>query len=99
MAYVERVVSANEIIVSQDSWGGDFSWARITRTSSGWPSGFVHFNDVRLREHGGPGHQGHRQGGVGADRHLPAPGVAPGLVFTYQWLQNGAAIAGATGPP
>ena len=26
-------MSADEIIVSQDSWGGDFSWARITRTS------------------------------------------------------------------
>ncbi len=49
VAYVERVVSADEIIVSMDSWHGDFSWARVTRTSSGWPSGFVHFNDVRLR--------------------------------------------------
>ena len=44
MAYVERVISPTEIIVSQDSWGGDFSWARITSTS-GWPSGFIHFND------------------------------------------------------
>ncbi len=45
VAYVEKVVSANEIIVSQDSWGGEFSWARVTRTSSGWPSGFIHFHD------------------------------------------------------
>ena len=44
VAYVERVISPTEIIVSQDSWGGDFSWARITSTS-GWPSGFIHFND------------------------------------------------------
>jgi len=48
VAYVEEVVSDTEIIVSQDAWGGDFSWARITKTSSGWPSGFVHFNDVAL---------------------------------------------------
>lgn len=47
VAYVEEVVSSSEIIVSQDSWGGEFSWARITRTS-GWPSGFIHFNDVPL---------------------------------------------------
>ena len=31
VAYIQRVVSANEIVVSQDSWGGDFSWASITR--------------------------------------------------------------------
>ena len=48
VAYVERVISADEIIVSQDSWGGDFSWARITRAGGSWPSGFVHFNDVPL---------------------------------------------------
>ena len=30
VAYVERVIPPTEIIVSQDSWGGDFSWARIT---------------------------------------------------------------------
>ena len=48
VAYVEKVISPTEIIVSQDSWGGDFSWARITKSGSGWPSGFVHFNDVKL---------------------------------------------------
>ena len=46
VAYVERVVSRDEIIVSQDSWGGDFSWARITRNGGSWPTGFVHFHDV-----------------------------------------------------
>ncbi|MCW2818054.1 MAG: domain containing protein [Marmoricola sp.] len=45
VAYVEKVVSPDEILVSQDSWNGDFSWTRVTRTSSGWPSGFVHFTD------------------------------------------------------
>ncbi len=28
VGYVEKVVSADEIIVSQDSWNGDFSWTR-----------------------------------------------------------------------
>lgn len=46
VAYVEKVISPTEIIISQDSWGGDFSWARITSTS-GWPSGFIHFNDQK----------------------------------------------------
>lgn len=42
VAYVERVVSADEIIISEDSWGGDFHWRRVQR-ASGWPSGFLHF--------------------------------------------------------
>ncbi len=46
VAYIERVVSANEIIVSEDNWGGDFKWRRVTRSGPGWPSGFIHFNDV-----------------------------------------------------
>ena len=40
IAYVEKVVSTDTIIVSQDSWGGDFSWARITRSGTSWPAGF-----------------------------------------------------------
>ncbi|WP_408898694.1 CHAP domain-containing protein [Nocardioides sp. R1-1] len=45
VAYVERVVSADEIIVSEDSWGGTFHWRSITRASGRWPSGFIHFVD------------------------------------------------------
>jgi surface antigen len=97
VAYVERVVSASEIIVSQDSWGGDFSWARITRTSSGWPSGFVHFNDVRLVNTAAPAVKGVAKVGSAL---TAAPGTwsRTGLTFTYQWLQNGSVITGATGP-
>ena len=40
VAYVERVISPDEIIISQDSWGGDFSWARITKTSG--PVSYTH---------------------------------------------------------
>ena len=43
LAYVEQVVSPTEIVVSEDSWGGDFSWRRITIDGRGWPSGFIHF--------------------------------------------------------
>ena len=97
VAYVERVVSANEIIVSQDSWGGDFSWARITRTSSGWPSGFVHFNDEQLVNTMAPTIKGTAKVGS-ALTASPGTWSRSGLTFTYQWLQNGSAIAGATGP-
>ncbi|WP_181411005.1 CHAP domain-containing protein [Nocardioides humi] len=46
VAYVEKVVSADEIIVSEDSWGGDFHWRSITRSSGRWPTGFIHFIDT-----------------------------------------------------
>lgn len=42
VAYVERVISANEIITSEDNWGGNFYWRRVTREH--WPTGFIHFN-------------------------------------------------------
>ena len=95
VAYVERVVSADEIIVSMDSWHGDFSWARITRTSSGWPSGFVHFNDVHLRSTAVPKVTGTAKVGTvltaSAGTWTPSP-----TTLAYQWLANGAAVTGAT---
>lgn len=48
VAYVERIVSADEIIISEDSWGGNFHWRHVRR-SSGWPSGFLHFQPAAAR--------------------------------------------------
>ena len=94
VAYVERVVSADEIIVSMDSWHGDFSWARITRTSSGWPSGFIHFNDVHLRTTVVPKVTGTAKVGTvltaSAGTWTPSP-----TSLAYQWLANGVAVTGA----
>ncbi|GAB3875887.1 CHAP domain-containing protein [Terrabacter terrigena] len=45
VAYVERVVSADEILVSEDNWGGDFRWRKVTRTGGKWPNGFIHLKD------------------------------------------------------
>src|SRR4051794_26965217 len=45
VAYVEKVVSADEVLVSEDNWGGDFRWRRITRTGGRWPNGFIHLKD------------------------------------------------------
>jgi surface antigen len=97
VAYVERVISNDEIIVSQDSWGGDFSWARVTRESKGWPSGFVHFNDVRLTNSLRPTVSGKPQAG---STLTATPGQwAPGTpTFHYQWRAGGQSIPGATGP-
>ena len=60
VAYVEKVVSADEIIVSMDSWHGDFSWARVTTATKGWPSGFVHFKDVQIANTAVPEDHRHR---------------------------------------
>ena len=96
VAYVEKVVSADEIVVSMDSWRGDFSWARITRTSRGWPSGFIHFNDVRLDNTALPKVSGTAKVG---SRLTATPGAwnAANATYAYQWLADGAPIQGATG--
>jgi surface antigen len=48
VAYVEKVISASEILVSEDNWGGDFRWRRITLTGGRWPTGFIHLKDQGL---------------------------------------------------
>ncbi len=95
VAYVEQVVSATEIIVSQDSWGGDFSWARITKSGRGWPSGFVHFNDVPLTYSVAPVISGTAK--VGTPLTVtPGSWSQSGVTLSYQWKANGTSIAGAT---
>jgi surface antigen len=95
VAYVEKIVSADEIIVSQDSWGGDFSWADITRASGNWPSGFIHFNDLDLSNTAAPEVTGTAKVG---SRLTATPGTwTPGPVtVAYQWYAAGQPITGAT---
>lgn len=96
VAYVERVVSRDVVVVSQDSWGGDFSWARITRSSGAWPSGFVHFNDARLANRVRPRLTGRAKVGV----RITATGGrwAPGAVtLRYRWRADGAVVPRAAG--
>ncbi|GGM81445.1 hypothetical protein GCM10009721_02360 [Terrabacter tumescens] len=45
VAYVEKVLSASEIIISEDNWGGDFRWRRVTASGGRWPKGFIHLKD------------------------------------------------------
>lgn len=97
VAYVEKVISPTEIIVSQDSWGGDFSWARITKTDKGWPSGFIHFNDVPVTNTVRPAVTGTPR--VGSVLTASAGTWNPGdVTVKYQWRANGVDIAGAQSP-
>jgi surface antigen len=95
VAYVERVVSADQIVVSQDSWNGDFSWATITRGSGNWPSGFIHFNDLALVNRDAPVVAGVAK--VGSVLTATAGSWKPGdATVTYQWFADGLPITDAT---
>jgi surface antigen len=94
VAYVEQVVSADEIIVSQDSWNGDFSWARITRSSGNWPSGFIHFTDLTVQNTAAPVISGDLR--VGTKLTASAGTWNPTATSVgYQWFANGQPIKGA----
>lgn len=95
VAYVEQVVSADEIIISQDSWGGDFSWAVVTRASGNWPSGFIHFNDVTMVNKAAPSISGTAKVG---SRLTASPGKwkPTDADVSYQWYADGSALKGAT---
>jgi surface antigen len=95
VAYVEQVVSDTEIIVSEDYWGGDFYWRRVTKTGGGWPSGFIHFNDRVVAPTTAPAIVG--SPAVGAPLEVAAGAWTPTPTsVTVRWLADGAAIPGAT---
>jgi hypothetical protein len=95
VAYVEKVVDSDEIVVSQDSWGGDFSWAVITKASGNWPSGFIHFNDIALTNKQAPVVSGTAK--VGSVLSSTAGTWQPANVaVAYQWFADGVALPRAT---
>jgi surface antigen len=95
VGYVEQVISEDEIIVSQDSWGGDFSWVVVTRGSGNWPSGFIHFNDVPLVNRTTPVISGVAK--VGSTLSASAGSWKPSAVeVSYQWFADGQRLKRAT---
>lgn len=94
IAYVERVISSSEIVVSESNWSGSFDWRRIT-SSSGWPDGFIHFADLKLRNTAEPAIIGSVRVGS-ALRGSHGSWSPAGTTYTYQWLSDGVAIPGAT---
>jgi surface antigen len=95
VAYVEQVVSETEIIVSEDYWGGDFHWRRITKTGAGWPSGFIHFNDFAVEPTTPPTVSGTAAVGAPLEVQMGVWSPSPTTV-TVRWLADGVAIPGAT---
>ena len=95
VAMVEQVISDTEIVVSEDYWGGDFHWRRVTKTGGGWPSGFIHFNDRVVAPTTAPAIVG--SPAVGAPLEVAAGTWTPTPTsVTVRWLADGAAIPGAT---
>jgi surface antigen len=97
VAIVEQVISDTEIIVSEDYWGGDFYWRRITKSGGGWPSGFIHFNDRVVAPTTAPAIVG--SPAVGAPLEVATGAWTPTPTsVAIRWLADGAAIPGATTP-
>jgi hypothetical protein len=94
--YVERVLAADRIIVSEDHWGGDFNWAEIRKgDGSNWPDGFIHLRDAQVRNLTQPTISGDVR--VGQPLVATAGSWRPLGRLEAQWLRDGAPISGATG--
>jgi surface antigen len=94
VAYVEQVVSATEIVISESNYGSEFSWRRITKSSGPWPSGFIHYKDVALTATAAPAISGAAK--VGVALRATSGTWTPTGSYAYQWFAGGAAVAGAT---
>jgi surface antigen len=94
VAYVERVVDNRTIVVSEDMWGGDFHWRRITKGGIGWPTGFIHFNDRPVRALEQPTITG--DAAVGETLRATAGSWTPAAKRQLQWYAAGKPIPGAT---
>jgi surface antigen len=95
VAYVQQVIDANTIVISEDHWGGDFDWRRIVRTGGGWPTGFIHLTDEALKATVLPKINGTPKVDVALSAN-PGTWNVTGTTYAYQWYANGVAIAGAT---
>jgi surface antigen len=93
VAYVERVVSPTQIIISESNWGSDFDW-RVINVNGDWPSGFIHFNDKGVMNTAAPVIDGTPQ--VGASMSVSPGKWTPSAAVSYQWMLDGRAIKGKT---
>ena len=95
VAYIEKVVSDSEIWVSESNWSGAFDWRRITKSGSGWPDGIIHFTPAPPADAAKPAIVGEPRVGTAVKASVGTWNPAPSA-YTYQWLVDGSALAGAT---
>lgn len=94
VAYVERVLSPTEIVVSESNWGSDFDW-RYINTSRNWPTGFIHWTDQPLTPSVKPTVPGTPV--VGQVLALHQGSWPRGTRLSFQWGVARVPIPGATG--
>jgi len=94
VAYVEKVLSRRRIVISEDSWSGTFHWRKLVKSGSGWPSGFIHFNDRKVAARSRPDITGGTA--VGEPLVATAGSWSVSSKHTFQWLADGKEIRGAT---
>ncbi|MCW2787581.1 MAG: hypothetical protein JWP74_4098 [Marmoricola sp.] len=97
VAYVQKIIDANTIVVSEDNYGGDFDWRTIVRSGGGWPTGFIHLVDQAVAPITPPVVTGTPQ----VDQPLTVTSgkwTASGAAYKYQWRADGTSITGATTP-
>jgi surface antigen len=94
VAYVEKVLSRTRIVISEDSWSGDFHWRRVSKAGSGWPTGFIHFHDRKVAVQTRPEVSG--RAAVGEQLVATAGRWSVSSNHTFQWLADGKKIRGAT---
>lgn len=93
VAYVERVVSSSEIVVSESNYGSDFDWRVITKSGS-WPSGFIHFKDGAIENLRPPTMTGTAR--VGSPLSIVGGRWKPVSNASIQWYADGKPIAHQT---
>ncbi len=95
VAYVQQVLSRRKIVISEDSWGGDFHWRTLTRRGGSWPTGFVHFKDRSVDTASRPAVTGTLR--VGETLTASTGSWKPAANTSVQWYAAGDPIEGADG--
>jgi surface antigen len=90
VAYVEKVIAPDDIIVSESNWGSPFDWREITGPTD-WPSGFIHFQDKQVQATVAPTLPTTTPT-VGVAMRATAGHWSPKAKVSYQWMVGGTTV-------